>query len=151
MTYRSAAEPQPNTTVRLGAVIPAKAGIHARRWTLQWIPAFAGMTVSLTRGRAGKMLAKTSIYDLAMQASRLRAREHIVHGCAGQDVDLAARTRKTHAQECADRGYPVCCRGRPGAYPRAATRAAPTSCGPAGAGEPQGGQRIGMASRLFRR
>ena len=44
-----------------------------RRWTLHEIPVYAGMTVSLTRGRAGKMLAKkTRIYDLAMQASCLQ-------------------------------------------------------------------------------
>ena len=35
-----------------------------------WIPAFAGMTASLTRGGPGKMLAKeASIYHLAMQTS----------------------------------------------------------------------------------
>ena len=37
-----------------------------RRWTLHWIPAFAGMAVSLTRGGAGRMLAKKAgIEDLA--------------------------------------------------------------------------------------
>ena len=65
LRYRSAAEPQPNATVGLGAVIPAKAGIHAQRG----LPAAtkragrchsrAGGNDGLpTRGRTGKMLAE---------------------------------------------------------------------------------------------
>ena len=61
---------------------------------VDWIPAFAGMTVSLTRGRAGKMLAKkTRIYDLAMQTSVFEVCG-LSRGTARQTADLNDAERR---------------------------------------------------------
>ena len=50
---------------------PRKRESNAESIAGAWIPAFAGMTISLTRDGAGKMLAKkTRIYDLAIERER---------------------------------------------------------------------------------
>ena len=68
---RSAAQPSGRKQAQFSGwavSFPLKRESTPQRWDLYWIPAFAGMTVSLTRGRAWKMLAKkTRIYGLAMQ------------------------------------------------------------------------------------